>query len=288
MIKRTKRLKNKGTTLNDNLKNDSELKVKKPTVVDKTKERIDQNVEETLKDKEKQEQPQDGASLLGENDEENLVVKPSLPVERSEIKETSKSTYRSKRLQQIQEEKNKLQETLKSEKSESSKDEDDSIQGEQSEEELEEESSEESETSSDESEADDDVSEEDWKPYSKTTGSEKSKISKKPRKRRNEKIETNDEAYSSDDEESNKPLALIKKELEESPKKKIVTKVIKVVKKIRLPDGKVKKKLIKVIKRVKRVDEDLCPKIPGMRRTRCKKCSGCRVKDDCGKCVFCK
>lgn len=286
-IKKTKTLQNEDSKLKNKLENKvSELKENQP-IVEKTKDQLHQNVEETSEVKEKHEQSQNDSSLQEEKIEENLVSKSSLPVEKTESEETLKCTFRSKRLQQRQEEKQKLQDTLKPEKSESDKDEEGSIQGE-SEEELEEETSEESETSSDESEADEGVSGDDWNPNSWTsTGLEKSKKSV-PKKERSEKIEGDDVSHSSDDEESNKPLALIKKELKESPKKKVVTKVIKVVKKIRLKNGKIKKKLIKVIKRVRTVDEDRCPKIPGMRRTRCKKCSGCRVKDDCGECVFCK
>ncbi|XP_031566509.1 histone-lysine N-methyltransferase 2A-like [Actinia tenebrosa] len=281
-IKKTKKLQNKDTKVKNKPENKvSEQEEKGKDIVEKTTEGVHQDVDQTLGLKVEQEQSQNDSSLLEETNGENVVERSSEPS--IEAEETSKCNFRSKRLQQRQEEEKKQRETLKAQKSENDNDEEGSVPDE----ELEEETSEESETSSNDSKEDEDTSEDDWKPNSRATNIEKTKKSIL-RKERNEKLEDVDESYSSDDEESNKPLALIQKELKESPKKKVVTKVIRVVKKIKLKDGTIKKKLIKVIKRVRKVDEDACPKIPGMRRTRCKKCSGCKVKNDCGNCVFCK
>jgi len=112
-------------------------------------------------------------------------------------------------------------------------------------------------------------------------------IKTRPERKKLSKSYKDESGSSSEDEESNKPLSVIKKELSNSPGK-VVTKVIKVMRKVRLKNGKIKKKLVKVIKKFKPVNsESGCPKVPGMRRTRCTKCAGCQIKEDCGECVFC-
>lgn len=113
------------------------------------------------------------------------------------------------------------------------------------------------------------------------TRSERKKMSK------SYKDESASSVSSSEDEESNKPLSLIKKEIKDSPEK-VVAKVIKVMRKVKMKNGQIKKKLVKVIKKFKPVSSDgACPKVPGMRRTRCTECAGCLVKEDCAECVFC-
>ena len=99
---------------------------------------------------------------------------------------------------------------------------------------------------------------------------------------------------SSEDEESTKPLSQIKKEMEkkeETPPKRVVKKVIKVVRKIKTKSGETKTKVVKIIKRIgvrKKKLEGMCPVVPGKRRARCGKCEGCLVTEDCGICRWCK
>ena len=102
---------------------------------------------------------------------------------------------------------------------------------------------------------------------------------------------------SSEDEDSSKPLAQIKKDIkkeqvkeaQEAPER-VVKKVIKVVKKIRTKSGETKTKVVKIIKKigVRKKGKDACKVVPGRRRIRCGNCRGCKVTDDCGVCRWCK
>ena len=102
---------------------------------------------------------------------------------------------------------------------------------------------------------------------------------------------------SSEDEESCKPLAQIKKDIKkeqekepQEPSERVVKKVIKVVKKIRTKSGETKTKVVKIIKKigVRKKGKDACKVVPGRRRIRCGNCKGCRITDDCGVCRWCK
>lgn len=102
---------------------------------------------------------------------------------------------------------------------------------------------------------------------------------------------------SSEDEESCKPLAQIKKDIkkeqgkeQQEPPERVVKKVIKVVKKIRTKSGETKTKVVKIIKKigVRKKAKDACKVVPGRRRIRCGNCKGCRITDDCGVCRWCK
>lgn len=102
---------------------------------------------------------------------------------------------------------------------------------------------------------------------------------------------------SSEDEESCKPLAQIKKYIKkeqvkeaQEPQERVVKKVIKVVKKIRTKSGETKTKVVKIIKKigVRKKAKDACKVVPGRRRSRCGSCRGCRITDDCGVCRWCK
>ena len=109
----------------------------------------------------------------------------------------------------------------------------------------------------------------------------------------------NDDAQvsSSEDEDSSKPLAQIKKDIKkeegkepQEPPERVVKKVIKVVKKIRTKSGETKTKVVKIIKKigVRKKAKDTCKVVPGRRRIRCGDCKGCRITDDCGICRWCK
>ena len=102
---------------------------------------------------------------------------------------------------------------------------------------------------------------------------------------------------SSEDEESCKSLAQIKKDIKKEkvkdapePPERVVKKVIKVVKKIRTKSGETKTKVVKIIKKigVRRKAKDTCKVVPGRRRIRCGSCRGCKITDDCGVCRWCK
>lgn len=102
---------------------------------------------------------------------------------------------------------------------------------------------------------------------------------------------------SSEDEESCKPLAQIKKDIKkqqakepQEPQERVVKKVIKVVKKIRTKSGETKTKVVKIIKKigVRKKGNETCKVVPGRRRSRCGNCRGCRIIDDCGVCRWCK
>lgn len=102
---------------------------------------------------------------------------------------------------------------------------------------------------------------------------------------------------SSEDEDSSKPLSLVKKDLkkeqqkeQQEPTERVVKKVIKVLKKIRTKSGETKTKVVKIIKKigVRKKGKDNTPLVPGRRRIRCGTCRGCRITDDCGDCRWCK
>ena len=101
---------------------------------------------------------------------------------------------------------------------------------------------------------------------------------------------------SSEDEESCKPLAQIKKDIKnqqekepQEPQERVVKKVIKVVKKIRTKSGETKTKVVKIIKKigVRKKGNESCKVVPGRRRSRCGNCKGCKIIDDCGVCRWC-
>lgn len=197
--------------------------------------------------------------------------------------EKKKSVYKSKRLQQQQKGLNEMDDQEGSEENNEDFNEDskDASDDEESESES---SSSSNEHSSSESEGEPD----EWKPERQSTPTKDIRCSQRVAKKREcKKLEQAESTPSTDDDEdSNKPLALVKKELKESPEK-VITKVLKVMRKVKLKNGEVKKKLVKVIKKVKFVNKQGVPKVPGMRRTRCNKCKNCLVTEDCGKCVFC-
>lgn len=96
---------------------------------------------------------------------------------------------------------------------------------------------------------------------------------------------------SSEDEESNKPLSELKKDIkksEEEPTERVVKKVIKVVRKIKTKSGETKTKVIKIIRKVAVRKKKICEVVSGRRRIRCGNCKGCKVSDDCGTCRWCK
>lgn len=98
---------------------------------------------------------------------------------------------------------------------------------------------------------------------------------------------------SSEDEESNKPLSQLKKDIKKTEREepeRVVKKVIKVVKKFKTKSGETKTKVVKIIKKmgVRKKSKEACTVVTGRRRIRCGECKGCSIQDDCGECRWCK